>query len=475
VASVSWRHRQPKSIRPRRVQELIPEQAEINQGAEVRLIRLVMDSIREFPDRDGTLAFRSASSANIPSPPVRTTQRKRGKSMSRRKGQNPTLCIGTRSDGSQYFYFQYWLDVAGEDARKRRREIVGPVKAKSGGLTKTEAEARKMKFLAELNNRFVALPTSKTFSDAVKHYREVFAPRMLRDSTFSTADGHLKNHLEPDWKDVPIDSISIETVNDWAWKKKRESLSWVTIKNVLRTMQRVLSASSKSRRVPFSQDGLAIPERDKLQMKINSRKHVSYSWEQTLRIEDQVQKLETVGQARKDMYSTMFIVAAASGLRIGELLALCSDDIDFDGSTIRVDESVDRLGQIGPCKNVAAYRTVVMADTEGQYAMQKLKQFIKQDGLVFRSKRGGPLVENTILVQGLHPAIKKLGFSKAGMHAFRRGCNRRWELSRVSPAVIRQQMGHASASMTAHYTGEIPVEVVKNFLQLDSNGAAKAA
>jgi len=121
-----------------------------------------------------------------------------------------------------------------------------------------------MKFLAELNNRFLVLPTSKTFSDAVKHYRDVFAPRMLRDATFSTADGHLKNHLEPDWKDVPIDSITIETVNDWAWKKKRDGLSWVTIKNVLRTMQRVLSASSKSRTVPFSQDGLAIPERDKL-------------------------------------------------------------------------------------------------------------------------------------------------------------------------------------------------------------------
>jgi hypothetical protein len=164
-----------------------------------------MDSIREFPERETALAVHSASSGNIPSPPIRTTQRKRGKSMSRRKGQNPTLCIGTRNDGSQYFYFQYWLDVASEDARKRRREIVGPVKTKWGGLTKTEAEARKMKFLAELNNRFLVLPTSKTFADAVKHYREVFAPRMLRDSTFSTADGHLKNHLEPDWKDVPID------------------------------------------------------------------------------------------------------------------------------------------------------------------------------------------------------------------------------------------------------------------------------
>jgi hypothetical protein len=249
---------------------------------------------------------------------------------------------------------------------------VGPVKTKSGGLTKTEAEAKKMKFLADLNNRFLALPSSKTFADTVKHYREVFAPRMLRDSTFSTADSHLKNHLKPDWKDVPIDHITIDTINDWAWKKKREGLSWVTVKNILRTMQRVLSASSKSKTVPFSQDGLAIPERDKLQMKINSRKQVSYSWEQTLRIVEQVQQLETLGEARQ------------------------------------VDESVDRLGQIGPCKNVSAYRTVVLADVQGKHAMQKLKQFIKQEGLIFRSKRGGPLVENSILVQGLHRHSRSL-------------------------------------------------------------------
>ena len=74
---------------------------------------------------------------------------------------------------------------------------------------------------------------------------------------------------------------------------------------------------------------------------------------------------------------------------------------------------MDKLRQIGPCKNVSAYRTVVLADVEGQHAMQKLKQFIKQDGLIFRSKRGGPLVENSILVQGLHPALKKLGLPKS--------------------------------------------------------------
>jgi integrase len=413
------------------------------------------------------------SPAIILLPPIRVTQRKRGKSMSRRKGQNPKLRIGTRTDGTKYFYIQYWLDVAGVEERKRRREVLGPVRTKAGGLTRTEAEAKKMQFLAELNGRSFTVPSSKIFADAVKHYREVFAPRMLRTSTFSVADGHLKVHLETDWNNEPVDHITIDRVNEWAWKKRKQGLSWVTIKNILRTMQRVLSASSKGHTVPFSQDGLAIPERDKLQMKVKSRANVSYSWEQTLRIVEQLRAIESLGQGRREQYSTLFLLAAASGLRIGELLALRTDDIGKN--TIRVDESLDRAGVIGPCKNVAAYRTVVLVDAEGQAAMKALKQFVKHDGLVFHSKNNGPLAETTILTQAMYPAVSALSLPKAGMHAFRRGCNRRWELARVSSAVIRQQMGHATADMTALYTGEIPIEQVTKHFQLEPNGAAIAA
>jgi hypothetical protein len=49
------------------------------------------------------------------------------------------------------------------------------------------------------------------------------------------------------------------------------------------------------------------------------------------------------------------------------------------------------------------------------------------------------------------------------------------ELARVSSAVIRQQMGHATADMTALYTGEIPIEQVTRHFQLEPNGAAIAA
>ena len=47
------------------------------------------------------------------------------------------------------------------------------------------------------------------------------------------------------------------------------------------------------------------------------------------------------------------------------------------------------------------------------------------------------------------------------MHAFRHGCNRRWELAGVNAAVLRHQMGHSSNAMTVRYTGEIPLEQVR--------------
>jgi hypothetical protein len=62
------------------------------------------------------------------------------------------------------------------------------------------------------------------------------------------------------------------------------------------------------------------------------------------------------------------------------------------------------------------------------------------DTLVFRSKRGGPLLETTITNQGRYQTLKALGLPQGGLHGFGRGCNRRWERAGIIPAVIRQQM-----------------------------------
>jgi integrase len=100
-----------------------------------------------------------------------------------------------------------------------------------------------------------------------------------------------------------------------------------------------------------------------------------------LQIVGHIKTMDTLGAARREQYSTLFLLAGASGLRTGELLALRKDDIGEN--TIRVDESVDRTGVIGPCKNVAAYRTVVLADSEGRTADAETFCQARRSGIPF--------------------------------------------------------------------------------------------
>jgi integrase len=94
-----------------------------------------------------------------------------------------------------------------------------------------------------------------------------------------------------------------------------------------------------------------------------------------------------------------------------------------------------------------------------------LMRFLKGNqsprALTFCSKRGSPLHETKILHEFLHPVLKAFGLPQAGIHAFRHGCSRGWELAGINPGILRQQMGDSSAVMTARYTGEIPLEQVR--------------
>ena len=70
--------------------------------------------------------------------------------MSRRSGQNPSVRIGKRADGSKYFYFQYYVDVAGQEERQRKTEVLGVV----GQMTKSEAMRRRLDIHLEFEIEF---------------------------------------------------------------------------------------------------------------------------------------------------------------------------------------------------------------------------------------------------------------------------------------------------------------------------------
>ena len=51
-------------------------------------------------------------------------------------------------------------------------------------------------------------------------------------------------------------------------------------------------------------------------MRIESRENVSYSWKHALRIVEHLKTMDTLGAASCEQYSTLFLLAAASGFAL---------------------------------------------------------------------------------------------------------------------------------------------------------------
>lgn len=91
-----------------------------------------ISNLVEFPQRaispsaNPPLVSSTALSHDARISPPPSLVRKRGKRMSRRNGQDPTVRSGKRADGSKYYFFQFWADVSGQEERRRMTEVIGP-------------------------------------------------------------------------------------------------------------------------------------------------------------------------------------------------------------------------------------------------------------------------------------------------------------------------------------------------------------
>jgi hypothetical protein len=100
------------------------------------------------------------------------------------------------------------------------------------------------------------------------------------------------------------------------------------------------------------------------------------------------------------------------------------NDLNFEANSVRVDESVCPCTlKVGPCKNVAAYRTVLLADAEGKLAKKQLQEFVgarlaNSNELVFPCPQNTALRATNVLKSALHPVLEVLGLPKAGRTHF---------------------------------------------------------
>ncbi|MBN1103592.1 MAG: site-specific integrase [Deltaproteobacteria bacterium] len=159
-------------------------------------------------------------------------------------------------------------------------------------------------------------------------------------------------------------------------------------------------------------------------------------------------------------FSALFIVAAKTGMRLGEVLALQWGDVDFNSSFIWVRRS-RRRGRITSPKNHKARRI----DMSGHVALTLKQLLTKEKTRALKEGKGGEIRETIFhdghgrpLEQNRVRRIFKRVLSKAGLREIRFHDLRHSFASLLlsqgeSPVYVKEQLGHSSIQITVDIYG----------------------
>jgi integrase len=120
---------------------------------------------------------------------------------------------------------------------------------------------------------------------------------------------------------------------------------------------------------------------------------------------------------------TICFVLGSTGMRIGEVLALRIEDLDFQRNLIHVRHSVF-AGHLGTPKSEASVAPLPMPlDLARRLQTFLASKHYRQNSqrLLFANRRGRPFSANKLREKKLRPLLVSLGIPLGGFHAFRHG------------------------------------------------------
>jgi len=144
----------------------------------------------------------------------------------------------------------------------------------------------------------------------------------------------------------------------------------------------------------------------------------------------------------------LIILAAASGMRLGEILGLSNSNVSEDGTVLTIIEKVYRGEVQDFLKTKNGKRLVDLDPPVGKM----LREFIgNRTGLVFCTRTGKPISQSNLLKRHLHPLLRELKMDVCGAHAFRRFRTTHLRKRRAPEGLVQFWLGHAGKSITDGY------------------------
>ena len=231
--------------------------------------------------------------------------------------------------GRVSWYGSWWSG----GVRVKRKLGLKRTQGTADGLTRAQAE----KELRKRIERDVIVPTAarRTIEQAGGAYVDHLEHVMERKhSTIQDYRGHLRRHLVPFFGERPIDKIDPAHVARYLKRKREEGLSSKTVQNHLNFLHGIFSFAIKRGWAPSNP--VALVDRPKK----NRSPHQRVRFLQPAELDELIGAVpeDTLGAVER----TLYLAAALTGLRQGELLALKWLDIDWQVGRVRVADNFTR-------------------------------------------------------------------------------------------------------------------------------------
>jgi integrase len=146
----------------------------------------------------------------------------------------------------------------------------------------------------------------------------------------------------------------------------------------------------------------------------------------------------------------MFMTAAFTGLRLGELLALQWRDVDFAGESVRVRRSYNVHGGVGTPKSGKVRSVPMVPDVARTLAaLANRDQFSHEEDLVFRGDFG-TFQDASTLRERYKAALKRAELRPLRFHDLRHTFGT-LAVRRAEVPAVQAWMGHSDIQTTMRY------------------------
>jgi integrase len=352
------------------------------------------------------------------------------------------LSIRADSNGRMSWYGQW--RVGGRRVTRKlgsKREVGTRL-----GLTRAQAERRLQRLIdtethAPVDER---LSVGETGELLVAHLEALGRKRSTLDEYRST----LTVHLAPFFGDAPLDKVGKRQIEAFIAAKRQEGKATKSTLNYVGLLHSIFDFALRR--------GLCRENPVKLIEK-PAREGASPD----IRFLDDAE-LEAVlravpDDARGPTERALYLTAAMTGLRQGELIGLRWSDVDWPARRVRVRRNFVR-GEYGTPKSKRSSRAVPLADrVAGQLdQLHQASDYSGDDDLVFAHPHTGKPIDRSKLLKRFKAALRLAGVREVRFHDLRHTFGTRMAAHGVPMRALQEMMGHRDFKTTLIYADYAP-------------------